>query len=388
MKVEQIKTLVNTVTEEILGQSDIVSEDLSNVVDVGKQLFDATSVENVTKTLIDHIGRMVFVNRAYKGGAPNVLMESWEFGSVLEKSQCELPEAEENDSWNLVDKQTYNQDIFYQPKVTVKFFNSKTTFEIPMSYTYRQCMSAFDNATQLNSFMSMIASTVEKSLTIKTDSMIMRTINNFIAVTFAKEFPEGTYTGNSKTRAVNVLHLYNTKFGTDLTADKCLTDAGFQKYLSYLMGVTVDRMKVASTLFNLEGKVRHTPLEDLKVVMLSDVAKAGDVYLQADTYHNEMVKLPGYSTVPYWQGSGENYDFGSISEIHVVANTGEAEGKEITATGILGVMFDREALAVCNYNRRTTQHVNEKAEFTNNWAKVDCSYFNDFQENFVVFYAA
>ena len=70
MKVTQIYDLMNSVTEEILGESNLVKEDLSNVVDLGVQIFDATSVDNYVKSLVDHIGKVIFVNRVYSGGAP------------------------------------------------------------------------------------------------------------------------------------------------------------------------------------------------------------------------------------------------------------------------------------------------------------------------------
>ena len=138
MKVTQLFTLINNVTKEILGGTAIVNEDLSNVVDTGKAIFDQTSVDNYVKKLVNHIGKVVFVNRAYAGGVPSVLMDSWEYGSILEKISADLPEAHENESWKLNDGQSYDQDVFYQPKVEATFFNSRVTFEIPMSFTERQ----------------------------------------------------------------------------------------------------------------------------------------------------------------------------------------------------------------------------------------------------------
>ena len=131
MKVTQLYALVNSVTKEVLGETAVVNEDLSNIVDVGKAVMDQQNgVDNYVRKLVDHIGKVIFVNRAYAGGAPSVLMDSWEFGSVLEKVSADLPEASENDSWNLQDGQDYPQDVFYQPKVEAKFYNSKVTFEV------------------------------------------------------------------------------------------------------------------------------------------------------------------------------------------------------------------------------------------------------------------
>lgn len=388
MKVEQIAELMNTVTSEILGKEDVVAEDLSNIVDVGKEILDATDVDNYVKKLVNHIGKVIFVNRVYKGSTPSVLMDSWEFGSVLEKITAELPDATENESWKLKDGTDYTQDVFTEPKVSAKFFNSKVTFEIPMSFTSMQVKESFSSATQLNGFLSMLSTAVEKSMTVKLDSLISRTINNAIAATAHADFPDGDFGTGSGVKAVNLLYLYNTKTGSALKAEDCLNNADFIRFASYIMGIYKDRLSKISTLFNIGKTDKFTPSDMLHTIMLSDFQKAADVYLQSDVYHNEMTKLPDAETVPYWQGSGQDYSFGHVSEIHVTANLGDGTSDEVVLTGILGVMFDRDALGVSNLDRRTTTHYNARAEFFNNWYKADAGYFNDFNENFVVFFVA
>lgn len=393
MTVQQIYQLMNTVTGEVLGKTDLVKEDLSNVVDVGTEVFNASAVDNYVKTLVNHIGKVVFVNRPYSGKIPSVLMDGWEFGSVLEKIACDTPEATENETWELTNGTEYKQDIFYQPKVSAKFFNSKVTFEVPMSFTERQVKESFSNAAQLNGFISMIYNAVDRSMTIKIDGLVMRTINSMIAQTLNADKTSftGGYGTASTTRCVNLLKLYNDKFfpatGSTanpdaLTADKAIYDPDFIRFASYTMGVYVDRLASISTLFNVGGKDRFTDAANLHVIMLSDFAKGADVYLQSDVRHNEMTRLPNYETVPYWQGSGQNYEFDKTSAINVQIDTSTT----INVKGIVGVMFDRDALGVANLDRRVTTAYNAKAEFFNNYYKFDAGYFNDTNENFVVFF--
>lgn len=396
MTVKQIYELMNTVTGEVLGKTGLVAEDLSNVVDVGTEVFNATAVDNYVKTLVNHIGKVIFVNRPYSGKIPSVLMDSWEFGSVLEKISCDTPAAEENESWDLVDGQEYKQDIFYKPTVSAKFFNSKVTFEVPMSFTEKQVKESFSNAAQLNGFISMIYNAVDRSMTIKIDGLVMRTINSMIAQTLNadKTAFAGGYGTASTARCVNLLKLYNDKFfpaGTGgtanpdaLTADKAIYDPDFIRFASYTMGVYVDRLASISTLFNVGGKDRFTDANNLHVIMLSDFAKGADVYLQSDVRHNEMTRLPNYETVPYWQGSGKNYEFDSTSAINVKIDASTT----VDIDGIVGVMFDRDALGVSNLDRRVTTAYNAKAEFFNNYYKFDAGYFNDTNENFVVFFVS
>ena len=397
MEVKQIYSLINSVSSEVLGKTDIVAEDLTGIVDLGTEVFNQNAVDNYVKSLVNHIGKVVFVNRPYAGKVPSVLMDAWEFGSVLEKISADVPEAEENDTWDLTDGQSYDQDVFHKPTVTAKFFNSKVTFEVPVSITERQVKESFSSAAQLNGFISMIYAAVEKSMTIKTDALVMRTINNMIAETIladAQDFgatAAGDMTGAdlstaSTTRCVNLLKLYNDKTGatTKLTAAKAITDPDFIRFASYVMGTYADRMQSISTLFNVGGKERFTPKDMLHVVLLSDFAKAAQTYLYSDTFNRGDVLLPQAETVPFWQGSGTAYDFASTGKINVK----ESKGKAVTVTGVLGVMFDRDALGVCNLDRRVTTNYNAKAEFFNNYYKFDAGYFNDTNENFVVFFAA
>lgn len=395
MTVNQIYTLMNTVTGEILGKSDIVAEDLSNVVDLGKELFSNTDVDNYVKSLVNHIGKVIFVNRPYAGNVPSMIMDAWEFGSVLEKIQADMPAATENKSWELTDGQSYDPNVFYQPKVSAKFFNSRVTFEVPMSFTEKQVKDSFSSAAQLNGFVSMIYNAVDKAMTVKIDALIMRTIDNMIGQTLHAEFPDvsdGSYTDKTGIKAVNLLKLFNghrKAQGIDvtLTAEEAITDPDFIRFASYTMGVTADRMTKMSTLFNVGAKERFTPADALRVVMLSDFQKAAKTYLYSDTRHNELVTLPDAETVPYWQGSGKDYSFANVSDIHVNIANGESTA-EIVASGILAVMYDKDAMGVCNSDRRVTTNYNAKAEFYNNFYKYDASYFNDLNENFVVFFVA
>ena len=380
---------MNSVSKEVLGKTDLIQEDLTGIVDMGTEVFNQNAIDNYVKSLVNHIGKVVFVNRPYSGKVPSVLMDAWEFGSVMEKISADIPQAEENESWKLTDGTEYKQDIFHKPTVTAKFFNSKVTFEVPVSITERQVKESFSSAAQLNGFLSMIYNAVDKSMTIKTDALIMRTINNMIAETLDADKAAfgGTtvnYSSASTVRCVNLLKLYNTAKGTKLTAATAILDPEFIRFAAYQMGLYADRLGSISTLFNVGGKERFTPKDALHTVLLSDFAKAAQAYLYADTYHNEQVLLPKAETVPSWQATGKDYAFANVSKIDVKS----ASGKTISISGVLGVMFDRDALGVTNSDKRVTTNYNAKAEFFNNYYKFDAAYFNDTNENFVVFFIA
>lgn len=375
MLMTQVYELMNDVTGTVLGENAVVQEDLSNVVDIGDQIANLNLLDNYVRSLVDHIGKMVFVNRAYSGTAPSLLMDSWEYGSILEKVTYDgLPEATENESWTLQDGEEYNPNIFTQPQVSAKFFDKRVTFEVPMSFAERQVKSAFSSAAQLNAFFSMIYNAIEKSMTVKIDGLVERTINNVIGETIAD--------ANAGVRSINLLAGYNTQYGTSLTAEQAILTPEFIRYASYMFKLYSDRLVKISKLFNAGGKERFTPKDMQKIIMLSEFKTAADIYLQSDTFHNELTKLPSADEVPYWQGSGTGYDFKSTSAINIKT----ASGATVNRAGILGVIFDRDCAGVSNLNRRVTTDWNAKGEFWNNWYKFDAGYFNDFNENAIVFH--
>lgn len=379
MKVTQIQEILNNVTSEVLGKEDLILEDLSNIVDVGNEIVDADKVDNYVNKLVHHIGKVEFTNQKYKGKAPSVLMDSWEYGSILQRIDAELPDATENETWKLVDGQSYDPNIFYQPKISSLFFDNKVTFEVPVSFAEKQVKSSFSNANQMNGFLTMITNNVENSLTIKLDNLIMRTINNYMGNVLLKK---------NENSSINLLSVYNNAMGKSLTADKALTDGEFLRYANFIINTYVDRISRISTLFNIGGKERFTDKENANLILLTDFVNSSDVFLQADVRHNELTGLENFDTVPYWQGSGQGYSFNDISKINVKVNDSTETAKSVEQTGVIGVLFDKRALGVTNLDKRVTTNYNPKAEFYTNFYKADSGYFNDFNQNFIVFYIA
>lgn len=376
MDIKQIYEFVNSATEEALGEKGLVQEDLGNIVAVGDAIFNASAMDKYVKALVNRIGKVIFVNRKYEGSAPSVLMDGWEYGSVLQKvSQNQLPEATENETWELQDGQSYDPHVFHQPKgVEAKFYNKYITFEIDMSFTEEQLKMSFTSAVQLNGFISMLYTNVENSMTVKLDELIRRTINNMIGATL--------HTANAA-RAINLLTMFKAAYpDTTVTADTAMNNPDFIRYACYIIKMTHDRMRTMSTVFNEGGVPRFTPKDLSHIVLLSDFASGADIFLQSNTFHDELSALPTAETVPYWQGSGTGYAFADVSKINVKTVGGDV----VTQTGILGVMFDRNALGVASPERKTTSEWTASAEFFTNFYKYKAGYFNDYNENFVVFY--
>ena len=382
MKVKQIATILNTVINpEQIGETAVVNEDLSNIVDVGKALTAAgtfgENFDNFTKALIDQVGKVIFVDRVYTAQGPNLLRDAWEYGSVLQKVRCDLPDADDNKTWSLADLangSTVDPFVITKPTVKAKYFNSKTTFEVPITLAEEQVKEAFKSPSDMNRFMSMIENRVLMKRALCTEAMSKRTLNNLIAQKI-----------HAKSNVVNLLKDYNTTYTKTLTAATCLSDPDFLKYCAKTIMMYKKYIGEAAMLYNNDGYVTFTPEDRLEFTVLSEFSKDLQVYMYADTYNKEFVQLDGYSEVAYWQGSGTNNAFSEISKIDVKALT--ADGTEFTVSqkGVVAVMYDRDAAAICNENERVTSIYNPKAEYWNYFYKYDCAYMNDTAENCIVF---
>lgn len=377
MVVKQVKDLVNAATNEAIGKEVIQTDDLTDVVDGGKQIEAAgdVGIDNYVKSLANQVGRMKFVIREYKGMIPNILREGWEYGSILEKiTMNSIPEATESESWQLENGASYDPNIFYKPDVSAKFFNSKTTYQIPMSFTRMQVKESFQSADQLNAFVSMIQNGVQKSISIKSEQLVLRAIDNAIALTIH---------GGDSPRVVKLVTDYNALHGTQLTKEQAKYDPDFKRYEAITIGLYKDRLRSLSTLFNAGGMDRFTPAEDLHIIYLSEFVRTMGGYLYSGTgqFNNENIRLPEGDIVNFWQGSGKNFAFEDTSSINIKDTAGDTVQKN----GIVAIMFDHEAVAACNTDRRVTSHFNEAAEFYTNRYFCDEEYINDLNENFIVF---
>lgn len=387
MEVRQIHEFVNGATQEALGTTIVVNEDLSNIVDIGTAIFNANAMDKYVGALVNRIGKTIFVNRVYQGEAPSVMMDGWEYGSVLQKVSAGLPEATENETWELQDGQSYDPHIFHAPKgVQAKFYNKYVTFEVDMSFTEEQLKCSFNSVTELNGFISMLYTNVENTMTVKIEALHKRTINNMIGETIHAEFGAAALNSKSTGKAINLLYLYNQTVpeAERITVADAMTTPKFIRFAAYIVKLTYGRMKTMSTLFNVGKQPRFTPKDLSHIVLLEDFASSADVYLQSDTFHNELTALPEAERVTYWQGTGTGFAFNDVSKIDIKTTSGDT----VTTTGILGVIFDRWALGVSNTSRKVTSQWTPNAEFFTNFYKYKAGFFNDLNENFVVFFVA
>lgn len=395
MKVTQAYEIINEMQKQFFGETEVTAiTNEQQIVDLGNRFDNLDLMDKYVKSVINHIGKVIFDARVYSGQAPSVYMDGTEYGSIVEKIRAEVPDAVKNESWDLIEGKDYNDSKFYQPKVHAKFFNEMDTWEVRMSFAYLQVKQSFGSASQLTAFFSMIENKISTAITIRNEGLVMSTIRNFMAATIDSSFADTSdLTALTSTKAVNLLREAKNRglVPEAMTANQAINDPAFIRFSAYRIAVYSDYLTRASKIFNIGGTVKFTPKEMQKMILLSDFARSADVYLQSETFHNEFTKLPDADHVSFWQGSGSNYSFESISDIHMniknPKDINDGTTKEVAVSGILGCIFDRDALGITNMNRRVRTKDVQEAEFYTNFYKVDARYFNDYDENFVVFFA-
>lgn len=390
--ISQIYALTNSAVQEAVGDSVILEEDLSNIVEVGKTIASAQALDKYVRALVNHIGKVVIAhNRKYRGFMPQIIRDGWEYGSILERIDIEMPEATENEAWSLQNNQSYdNGTIFIQPTVTAKFFNKRVTFDLDMSYAVRQVRDSFSSAMQQGAFIGGIELRLEQAIDIRLSLLAKKSVCSIAVDTVYDDYGANSLSASSHVKAVNLLYEYNqgpNAGGAALTDATCWYNDDFIRFAAYRMGAYIDYLKEASTLYNIDGKVRFSNPEDLNVVMLSDFKRAADVYLQSSTFHDLYTALPAAETVATWQGVDDGVVTGGVDARSTI-DAISGNGNNLTISGVLAVMFDKEALAICNQDIRVNTAFNPNGEFYTNYWKVDCEYLQNNDENCVVFFVA
>lgn len=386
MKPEQIYQYTNDALKNVLGENaTLVAEDFRNIVDIGTNLANADKLDAFYRSIHDVLVKNIYVNRPYNGMFPTLYRESWEWGSIIGKIDADLFDATTNEAWDLQNGASVDPYVINLPKVHQRFFNKGVTFEIDVTKPEDQVKGAFQSLESLNGFYSMIETQVRNSMELRLEKLIFATIDNMIAVTIDTD---------ASARCVHLLTRYKAVHPTDagiqaLTSTEAMEDAGFLRYASKVLSLYPKRLARYSTLFNEGGKSICTPSDMLHVIVHADFAKSIETNLQSDTYHKNLVALPMYEEVPYWQGSGDDYDLTETEKIDVTAVKPDGNGGETTISvqedNIVAVMFDHDALGVFKPERKVKTAYNGKGEYFNDFHKWTARYWNDFCQNFVVF---
>lgn len=374
-KVEQVYAIVNDIASQVMGEKAVTVVDTSTMISLGDDVLKTDeTLDLFVHALADRIGRTIISIRAYDDDDVGMVRHAFDYGIAMQKIYIDLPDAEENSSWKIGEEgfePVYAPVI--KPDVRQKIFSNATTFEIDMTIPDRILTTAFTNAEGMAALITAIFVAVDNRIAIAIENCKELVRASFIARKLK---------ANNKCGAINLLTTYNAMSGNTLKANVALYDKDFLRWAATQVKLWSKRMRKMSVLFNDEGYKRHTPESELVLVLLDEFDASLTSYLDADTFHNELVSIPSFTTVPYWQGSGEDFEFSSTSTISVKLD----DTTTVTASGIIAVAYDYQALGMMIDDRKTTTERNNRSEYTNYYSKVTRSYFNDMSENGIVFY--
>ena len=375
--VKQIQSILNDVSKQTFGTSAITVVDSASFVALGEKVLSSDGyTENFLNALTDRIATTAYGIRNYIGVNKNMLRENFEYGAIVQKIHVDMPEAKENNAWE-IGKEGYTPTYapVIKPKVSQKLFNKIATWEVDITIPDYMLKTAFLNETSMATFIDAIFTAMNNAMQICHDNNANLIRANFIGNILHK---------NKSTQAINLLHEYNTLTNAGLTVANCMRDIDFLKYATMQINLWTKRLSVMSTLFNDEGNTKCTDKDNLVIDVLQDFASATATFLEADTYHKELVSLPMYNEVAYWQGSGQTFAFADTSKINVKI---DAENT-VEKSGIIAVAYDYLAIGTTINQPRTTTERNNKDEYTNYYNKANIGCFNDLGENGIVFYIA
>lgn len=388
--VTQIPSIVNDAVKDALGKNASITKiDTSDVVSMGKAIDSFDAYEGFYKSLLNRLVKTVYFVRTYEGRTRSVLRDEHEYGAFVQKVYYELPNATENPTWNIPQEEvggslTYGQASPYDVEGTVAvsslIFGGKGTWTIEIIRPVEQIKSAFLDPASMNAFIDGIYVTVDNAFKLEEERLTALAVNTAMASAIKG--------GNSR----NLLEEYNTAHDTELTATQALETADFLKYASMEINRTIDNMGVMNTVYNKAGYSTFTTKDKMVVEMLAQFASASDMYLQADTFHNELTKLPNFEKVPFWQTSGKSFAFADTSSISVkhddFADSSSSDDGSVAQSGIIAFVHDVENVACYFGNRRTWEMFNPRSEVMIHGEKAEKGFAVDNHANAVVFYMA
>lgn len=382
--VKQISNILNDAVKDALGKNaSLAVLDSSDIVSMGKAISAYNAFEPFYKSLTNRLVKTVYFVRTYSSNTRHILRDEHEYGAFIQKVYYELPKAKDNPTWNIPDSGgNYHQaspfDVEDTIAVSAITFGGKGTWTIELIRPVEQIKTAFLNESSMMAFIDGLYVTVENAFKLQEERLVALAANTAIA---------DALNSTNKAQARNLLAEYNTKHSSSLTAVAALEDASFLKFASMEIKRVIDNMSVMSSVYNKAHYHTFTTSENLVVEMLSHFVSASEMYLQADTFHNDLVGLPNFESVPYWQGSGETFDFAHASAINVI-HSDINEGVPTEQSGVICFVHDIENVAAYFGNRRSWEMNNPRSEVMIHGEKADKGFAIDGHANAVVFYIA
>lgn len=369
MAVKQIYDIVNSVNKQTMGLTDLTVVDEQGLISLGQTVLTTNGLADTwLNSLAQRIGRTIISFREYKSKYSDMVLDTMQWGNIVQKIKVSMPEASEDKSYSLVDGESVDMYKVANPKVTQSFFTTETPYQFFVTIKRTQLEEAFTSETSMNGFIGAIYGEVQNAIELSLETLARNCINNFIGekVNAAKQ--------------INLLAMYNTETNNTLTVKTCLHDKEFLAYCVSRINLYSKYMENMSTEYNDGTQTRHTPKSLQHLRVLEDFESRLETVVQYQAFRDNYVKLNNYHTTSFWQSIKKP------SEINVnIASDGTA----VNYSGILAVLYDRDALGLYKKDSwNSTTPFNSAGGYYNTYYHHKELYFNDLSENFVVFVIA
>lgn len=371
MTTQQIYDLVNAVNSQAYGETALAVTDLAGLVSLGTTVLSSnTNTEAFLNTLAQRIGRTIIDYRKYTNKLRGLVIDDFEYGAILQKIKIRMPEAEEDESYDLTDGQSVDHYKVAKPDVIQKLFVSRTPYQFHITIQRDHLKEAFLSEVAMGSFISGVFGEVQNAIEKSLEDLGRACINNFFA---------------ESTNAINLVTAYNTEMnltGTDVipTGIAALHSKEFVNYAMARINETIDKLEDMTSLFNDGTVERFTPAGDQRILVNSIFMRRAETVTQYAAFHDKFVNIDGAVVkTNFWQSSraGEELD------INIKRSS---DGTAVNLENIIGCIHDRDAAGIYKLEEDVlTSPVNAAGKYYNTYWHEKQLWFNDLSENFCYF---
>ena len=368
MTTEQIYGLVNTVNAEAFGHSALTVTDTSSLISLGNTvLSSSTNTEAFLNTLAQRIGRTILRYREYRNKLGDMVLNDFEYGAILQKIKVHMPEAEQDDSYDLIDGNTVDHYTIAKPSVDQKLFVTRTPYQFHITIQRVHLKEAFLTPEAMGSFIGIVFGEVRNAIEISLENLGRVTL-----ATAAAEY--------SSSREIALVTDFNTEYNPTpaLTAAEALHNEEFLRYAIMRMTNLIDMMQDASELYNDGTMITFTPREDIRMKVVSEFQRRIESNVLYAAFNEKFVDIPeGYKTINFWQASQSPYD---------VNITRPSDQTATTVNNVVAILYDRDAMGVYKIDEEIlTTPVNAAGMYYNQYWHEKQLRFIDLSENGVIF---
>lgn len=390
-KATQIYSIVNSVVAQAIGGASLTATDTTSLVSLGDKVLSSSSDKDAFfRTLVDRIGKTICDVDVYVSKKRNIYKSTIEFGNALQMLTYEFGTSSVDRGWagvNSYNTSTSANDAQAHPfdnapNTTSKqyIFDCNTTaWEYDDVIPDFQLRTAFTNADAMATFIAGISVVKQNKLALDVEALGNVVVGNAMAQCYKKA---NAQSGANANLFVNVLDVYNRDvLGLTASASNgvityptgwvmkatCWNDEGFVKFFSRWIKTRVNQFKDYVKFFNIEGHTTFCKTSPV-VEIIGQIAQACE-YATAGVFHNEIVALPNFNSINYWQAPSDGtttYDISACSKVNVKIGS---TNSTYAMSDIVGFIYDEQAIMVTVEDYRAHTLYNPKDEVLNTYDK-------------------